>query len=131
MTNHPNRSKKSITNPVRWSDLCRAMYLMGYLKDDFKTECLGLALAVQDRIKAGKVVRLSRGLYQVASAHPKMDEKIAKITESFSMLGGIGHTSDARRAIQSPDSDYLLQEMIERGLLTKVAFDTYQLEHFC
>ena len=63
----------------------------------------------------------------VKKQSPLMDAKIAKVTDAFAKLGGIGHTSDARRALEANYSDYVLKAMVRRGLLFKVAYDTYQL----
>jgi hypothetical protein len=64
MTNHPNRSKKS-NPPSRWVEVCRVLRLMGLMEDFSKAECLRIADLLQARIDAGKVERLSRGLYQI------------------------------------------------------------------
>ena len=54
-----------------------------------------------------------------------MDAKIAKVTEDFARLGGVGHTSDARRALGGL---FRLRPkaMMRRGFLTKITFDTYR-----
>lgn len=50
--------------PMHWSDITRVMALMGMMKDYSKGECLKLAKKLDQRVKQGKVKKLSRGLYQ-------------------------------------------------------------------
>ena len=56
-----------------------------------------------------------------------MEVNIANVTEAFARLGGTGSTSDARRALGSDYSDYVLKQMIDRNLLIKIDRDTYRL----
>ena len=59
-----NKARKD-RRPIRWVDICRVMKMMGHMEGYSKGECFALADKLQARIDAGKVERLSRGLYQI------------------------------------------------------------------
>jgi len=50
--------------PMRWVDITRVMALMGMMKSYSKAECLKVSKKLKQRIKEGKVEKLSRGLYR-------------------------------------------------------------------
>ena len=49
---------------MRWVDITRVMALMGMMKSYSKAECLKVSKKLKQRIKEGKVEKLSRGLYR-------------------------------------------------------------------
>jgi hypothetical protein len=56
--------KKSWTKPIHWRDLHRAALVLGVIPSDSKTNNFKLYRFIAQRVKAGKVEHLSRGLYR-------------------------------------------------------------------
>ena len=67
---HANRSlvsnERSMKQPIQWVQVTRALTLMGFMEGSSHEENRRVAKLLQDRIDAGKVKRLKRGLYQKA-----------------------------------------------------------------
>jgi hypothetical protein len=52
------------TRPIRWGEICRAARVLGVMQNYSKAECLRIAKVVAEQVKAGKVLKDSRGVYR-------------------------------------------------------------------
>jgi len=64
ITELPPAEGKSKPRPVRWTDICRTMRIMGLMADYSKGECLRVHALLDKRVKDKHVRKLERGLYQ-------------------------------------------------------------------
>jgi hypothetical protein len=48
---------------MRWADMCRAWYALGYMDGFSKRECFKMSNRLKKEIKAGRVRRIKRGVY--------------------------------------------------------------------
>jgi hypothetical protein len=56
---------KEKSAPIRWSIICRSLYMVGLMKDFTKAECWRVRKMLLSKLEEGTVEQLERGLYQI------------------------------------------------------------------
>jgi hypothetical protein len=56
---------KEKSAPIRWSTICRSLFMVGLMKDFTKAECWRVRKMLVSKLDDDTVERLERGLYQI------------------------------------------------------------------
>jgi hypothetical protein len=57
--------ERRIAEPMQWTEICKALYLVGYMTDFTRSECLREAKRLQERVRQGATAKLERGRYAI------------------------------------------------------------------
>jgi hypothetical protein len=56
---------KEKSAPIRWSTICRSLFMVGLMKDFTKAECWRVRKMLASKLEDGTVEQIDRGLYQI------------------------------------------------------------------
>jgi hypothetical protein len=59
---------------MQWTEICKALHIVGYMADFTKSECLRESKRLQERVRQGKTTKMERSQYAIP---PELIEMLA------------------------------------------------------